>query len=367
MSAGLSVAFFGSSLVSAHGNGAATYYRGLIRALHARGHRVTFYEPDALERQRYRALALPPWARVVVYPATEDAARAAVQSAVTADVVVKASGVGVFDAALEDAVAAFRSPRRTTVLWDADAPGTLERLAQDPHDRLRALVPVFDVVLTCGGGAPVQAVYRGLGARRCIPICNALDPATHHPVAADARFECDLALLANRLRDRESRIDSFFLAPAAALPGRSFLLGGSGWHARALPANVRYVGHVFATDHSAMNATALAVLNVTRDSMARAGYSPPTYLFEAAGAGACLITDAWTGIEQFLEPGREVLVARDGGEVAASVSQLTRERARAIGEAARARLLGEHTYAHRAELVEAVLEGRDLARWDLAS
>lgn len=367
MSAGLNIAFFGSSLVSAYWNGAATYYRGLIRALHARGHRVTFYEPDALERQRYRDMADPPWARVVVYPATEDDARAAVQSAAAADVVVKASGVGVFDAALEDAVAALRSPRRTTVFWDVDAPATLERIADDPRDSLRTLVPVFDLVLTYGGGAPVQAAYRGLGARRCIPIYNALDPATHHPVAADARFECDLALLANRLPDRESRIESFFLAPAAALPGRAFLLGGSGWHDRALPANVRYVGHVFTTDHNTVNATALAVLNVTRDSMARTGYSPPTRLFEAAGAGACLITDAWTGIEQFLEPGREVLVAHDGGEVAARVSELTRERARAIGEAARARLLREHTYAHRAELVEAVLEGRDLARWELAS
>jgi spore maturation protein CgeB len=368
MSAGLKIAFFGSSLVSAYWNGAATYYRGIIRALHARGHQVTFYEPDALDRQRYRDMADPAWARVVVYPATcDDDACAAVQSAQAADVVVKASGVGVFDAVLEQAVAALRSSDRMTVFWDVDAPATLERMARHPHDSLRPLVPAFDLVLTYGGGAPVRAAYRALGARHCIPIYNALDPETHHPVAADTRFECDLALLANRLPDRESRIESFFLAPAAALASRTFVLGGSGWHDRQMPGNVRYVGHVFTTDHNAVNATALAVLNVTRDSMARVGYSPPTRLFEAAGAGACLITDAWTGIDQFLEPGREVLVARDGGEVAAHVSSLARERARTIGEAARARLLGEHTYAHRAELVEAVLEGRDLARWELAS
>ena len=368
MSARLRIAFFGSSLVSAYWNGAATYYRGLIRALHARGHQVTFYEPDALDRQRYRDMADPAWARVVVYPAeSEDDARAAVDAARGADIVVKASGVGVFDAVLEQAVAALQSSGRMTVFWDVDAPATLERMARDPHDSLRPLVPVFDLVLTYGGGAPVQAAYRALGARHCIPIYNALDPETHHPVAPDPRFDCDLALLANRLPDRESRIESFFLAPAVALPSHTFLLGGSGWHDRPMPGNVRCVGHVFTTDHNAVNATALAVLNVTRDSMARVGYSPPTRLFEAAGAGTCLITDAWTGIEQFLEPGREVLVAHDGGEVAAHVSGLARERARAIGEAARARLLREHTYAHRAELVEAVLEGRDVGHRERAS
>ena len=142
---------------------------------------------------------------------------------------------------------------------------------------------------------------------------------------------------------------------AAALPERRFLLGGSGWDGRALPPNVRSIGHVPTRDHNAFNSTPLAVLNVNRDSMARFGHSPPTRVFEAAGAGACLITDAWPGIERFLEPGREVLVARDGREVAEILRSLTPDDARRIGERARARVLAEHTYDHRAREVLALL------------
>jgi spore maturation protein CgeB len=359
MSAGLRIAFFGSSLVSAYWNGAATYYRGLIRALADRQHHVTFYEPDAFGRQQHRDIADPPWAEVVVYPADEASVIDRLMAeARDSDVIVKASGVGVFDAELEAAVASLRGAGRLIVFWDVDAPATLDRLDADPTDPFRALVPSYDLILTYGGGAPVTDAYTAFGAKTCVPIYNALDPGTHHPVPADARFECDLAFIGNRLPDREDRVDEFFLRAASALPARQFLLGGSGWHDRAIPANVRYVGHVYTKDHNAVNATALSVLNITRNSMARMGFSPPTRLFEAAGAGGCLITDAWDGIEQFLEPGREVLVAESGEAVAALVAGLSRHRARAVGEAARTRLLAEHTYAHRAEQVEAVLLGR---------
>jgi spore maturation protein CgeB len=253
------------------------------------------------------------------------------------------------------------------VFWDVDAPATLDRMHRDPSDPFRALVPAYDLVLTYGGGDPVKAAYRALGARTCAPIYNALDPDTHHPVPADARFASDLAFVGNRLPDREARVDEFFLRPAAALASRRFLLGGSGWHDRAMPGNVRYVGHVYTRDHNAVNSTALAVLNINRDSMARTGFSPPTRLFEAVGAGGCLITDAWDGIRQFLEPGTEVLVADSGDEVAEILGGLTRERARTIGAAGRARLLAGHTYAHRAAEVEAVLLGRRHPEMGVAS
>jgi spore maturation protein CgeB len=368
MSAGLSIAFFGSSLVSAYWNGAATYYRGMIRALAERGHRVTFYEPDAFERQQHRDMSDPEWARVVVYPGTDSGVLGPLmKEARGADVVVKASGVGVFDAELEQAVADLRGAGRLVAFWDVDAPATLDRLRQDPADPFRALIPCYDLVLTYGGGDPVTGAYTEFGARACVPVYNALDPETHHPVPADARFDGDLAFLGNRLPDREARVDEFFLRPAAALPARRFLLGGSGWHDREMPTNVRYIGHVYTRDHNAVNSTALAVLNINRDSMARVGFSPPTRLFEAAGAGGCLITDAWDGIEQFLEPGREVLVADSGEAVLDLLSTLTRSRARQIGQAARARLLAEHTYAHRAAAVEAVLLGRRTPEVGVAS
>jgi spore maturation protein CgeB len=349
------VSFFGSSLVSAYWNGAATYYRGLLRALAARGHEVTFYEPDAYDRQRHRDIDPPPWARVVVWAPDPGSLDACLEEARADDLVVKASGVGVHDALLERRVLELRRPGNRVVFWDVDAPATLERVERDPTDPFRRLVPRYDLVFTYGGGPPVIAAYEALGARRCVPIYNALDPDTHHPAPAEARLTCDLALLANRLPDREARVQEFFLEPAARLPARRFVLGGAGWGDLAMPPNVRWIGHVPTSDHNALNCSALAVLNVNRDSMARFGFSPPTRVFEAAGAGACIVCDAWEGVERFLEPGREVIVAHGGDEVREALAALRPERARAVGAAARRRVLAEHTYARRALEVEAAL------------
>lgn len=356
----MNIAFFGSSLVSAYWNGAATYYRGIIRALHARGHHVTFYEPDAFGRQTHRDMEAPSWARVVVYPGqSEDAALRALEDAAGADLVVKASGVGVFDELLEREVLALRRAGTLVAFWDVDAPATLDRVRSNPADPFRALIPEYDLVLTYGGGDPVVRAYQELGAAHCVPIYNALDPTTHFPVEPEPRFTADLAFLGNRLPDREARVDEFFLRPARLLPLRDFLLGGSGWEDRALPSNIRRVGHVYTRDHNAFNSSPRAVLNINRESMARYGFSPPTRIFEAAGAGACLITDEWPGIEQFLEPGTEVLLVHDGDEVAGTLAVLDAQTASVIGRRARQRVIAQHTYAHRAAQFEAVLEGVD--------
>jgi spore maturation protein CgeB len=201
----------------------------------------------------------------------------------------------------------------------------------------------------------VIAAYQGFGAAACVPIYNALDPETHHPVDPDPAFAADLGFLANRLPDREQRVEEFFLAPAAMLPDHRFLLGGNGWHDKPMPGNVRAIGHVGTAQHNAFNCTPRAVLNVARDSMAEIGFSPATRVFEAAGAGACLITDAWEGLELFLKPDEEVLVARDAQDVAAHVRALVPARAEAIGRAALARVLAEHTYDRRAEEVDRLL------------
>lgn len=362
MPATLDIAFFGSSLVSSYWNGAATYYRGLLHALARRGHRVTFYEPDAFGRQQRRDMPDPDWARVVVYKAdSADDVLPVVERARDADLVVKASGVGVHDALLEEAVLALRREGNRVVFWDVDAPATLDRLHHDADDPFHALIPRYDLVLTYGGGRPVIDAYEALGAARCVPIYNALDPLTHFPAPPDPRFACDLGFLGNRLRDRERRVEQFFLAAAAARPGKRFLLGGSGWEDKPMPANVHRLGHVGSGEHNAFNSSARAVLNINRESMARYGFSPPTRVFEAAGAGACLITDAWEGIGQFLEPGLEVLVAGDGAEVAAWLDTLTPSRASAIGEAARRRILAHHTYEHRVVELEELLDAQTSA------
>ena len=220
------IAFFGSSLVSAYWNGAATYYRGLLKALAERGHAITFYEPDAFERQAHRDIDDPDWAQVVVYPPRREAVVAALVDASAADVIVKASGVGVFDELLEAEVVCLRRPGRTVIFWDVDAPATLERVDGDLRDPFRALIPQYDLVLTYGGGHPVVEAYRRLGARDCVPIYNALDPSTHHPVPPDGRFAADLTFIGNRLPDREERVREFFLEPARQLP-----TGPSSWPA----------------------------------------------------------------------------------------------------------------------------------------
>jgi spore maturation protein CgeB len=354
----MKLAFYGSSLLSSWWNGAATYYRGLLRDLASRGYEISFYEPDAYDRQQHRDMEPPPWARSVVYPATPEGLRDVFSEAPAADIVVKASGVGVFDDELLAGILRHGRDDALKIFWDVDAAATLDEMARANGHPVRRALDRLDLVLTYGGGPPVIEAYRKFGAADCVPIYNALDPDTHHPVEPDPRFAADLAFLGNRLPDREARVEHFFLEPAKALPERQFLIGGNGWETRPMPLNVRRLGHVYTREHNALNCTPLAVLNIARDSMADIGFSPATRVFEAAGAGACLITDAWAGIELFLQPGAEVLVARDGQDVADHVRELTPERARAIGNSALQRVVREHTYAHRGAQVDAILRKR---------
>lgn len=351
----MNIAFWGSSLVSAYWNGAATYYRGILRALAQLGNQIVFFEPDAYDRQQHRDIEDPDWARIIVYD-PKDAAEVNRHLAVSAhfDVVVKASGVGVLDELLEDRIAAF--PHAVCkVFWDVDAPATLDRLSSNPGDPFQRALPAYDLVLTYGGGTRVTDTYCDVGARRCLAIYNALDPDVHFAVSPDQRFMCDLSFLGNRLPDREARVEGFFLRAAGCVSDCRFLLGGSGWSDKPVPPNVKYVGHVYTADHNAFNCSARCVLNVSRESMARYGFSPATRVFEAAGASACLITDFWEGIDFFLRPDEEILVAHDGEQVAGILRDLSVERARQIGEAAHRRVLTDHTYAQRGALVDSIL------------
>ncbi|MDT0575847.1 glycosyltransferase [Croceicoccus sp. F390] len=351
----MKIAFYGSSLLSSYWNGAATYYRGILHALAKRGYDITFYEPDAFDRQQHRDIDPPDWIRSVVYPATSAGVRDALAGAAAADVVVKANGVGVFDRELLEGVIAQARPGAPRIYWDVDAAATLDEMRNDPDHPVIAALQQLDLVFTYGGGPPVVDAYTRFGARQCTPIYNALDPATHFPVAHDPAFACDLGFLANRLPDREARVEEFFLKPASLLPDASFMIGGNGWADKDMPPNVRAIGHTGTALHNAFNCTPRAVLNVARDSMAEVGFSPATRVFEAAGAGACLITDAWEGIEMFLKPGVEVLVARDGADVADILAGLSPQQAASIGEAALRRVLADHTYELRAAEVDAAL------------
>jgi spore maturation protein CgeB len=352
----MNLTFFGSSLVSSYWNGAATYYRGLLRTLHERGHRITFCEPDAYGRQQKRDLAEdPPYARVVVYHTAEERDELMERAFADSDWVIKCSGVGVWDAELEAAVAARAGGEVMTAFLDVDAPATLGRIAADPADPFRAHIPRYDHVLTYGGGPPVVAEYERWGARACTPIYNGLDPEEHRPLPRDGAPKWDLLFMGNRLPDREARVDEFFFRAAELCPGARFALGGEGWGDRGMPANVEYLGHVPTARHNEVNAAARLVLNVHRDSMVSNGFSPATRMFEAAGAAACQVTDAWVGIEEFFAPGEEILVASNAEDVAMLVSTTSDGDARRIGEAARRRAVAEHSYAQRAALLDSIL------------
>lgn len=345
---------FGSSITSSYWNGAATYYRGIYKCLAGLGYEITFAEPDIYNRQQNRDLSEVEYAKVIVYQTPRDIDEL-IGLASTADLVIKHSGVGSDDDLLERRVLDCRSSHAQAAFWDVDAPATLQRVENDPADPFRGCIPQYDFVFTYGGGPEVVQRYRKLGARNCHPIYNALDPETHHPELPDPAMSCDLVFVGNRLPDRERRVEQFFLRAAELAPEMSFILGGEGWAGKALPANVRWIGHVSTGSHNRINASARMALNINRDSMADVGFSPPTRVFEAAGAGVCLITDKWRGIEKFFEPGREILVAESAEDIVGFLRGKSAAEARAIGDAMMVRALAEHTYAQRADEVDNIL------------
>ena len=344
----------GSSIVSSYWNGAATYYRGIYKSLRNLGHSVTFAEPDIYGRQQKRDPGDYDYVESFVYESPGDLGHV-LQRACEADLVIKHSGVGADDVELERRVLDCRSDRTRVAFWDVDAPATLARVEQDQSDPFRRCIPEYDLVFTYGGGPPVIDHYRRLGARNCYPIYNALDPDTHHPVPSEPRFECDLAFVGHRLPDREARVDAFFLRAAELAPEMRFVLGGEGWAGKTLPRNVLWIGHVGTAHHNAVNGSARMVLNINRESMASVGYSPPTRIFEAAGAGACVITDAWEGVGSFFEPDREILIAAGAEDVVRWLRSIGAAQARGTGAAMRARALRDHVYSARALEVHRIL------------
>ena len=351
----MKVFVFGSSLTSSYWNGAATYYRGIYKYLHQLGYHITFAEPDIYNRQQNRDPGEIDYAEVIVYQTPRDIDDL-LALASHADLVIKHSGVGADDELLEKRVLDCQSSHTRVAFWDVDAPATLARVEGNSHDPFRPLIPQYDFIFTYGGGQPIVEHYTRLGAQNCHPIYNGFDPEHHHPEAADESLACDLAFVGHRLPDREKRVEEFFLRAAELAPEMRFVLGGEGWGGKALPPNVRWIGHVATHRHNVVNRSARMVLNINRDSMANVGFSPPTRVFEAAGAGACMITDCWPGVDQFFVPDREILVASNAEEIVAALREHSPADCRAIGNSMRERALREHTYELRVKEVDAVLQ-----------
>ena len=337
---------FGSSIVSSYWNGAATYYRGCYKYLARLGHEITFAEPDAYGRQQHRDADDFSYVESLVYtPGSGINEMLALASG--ADIVVKHSGIGVDDETLERRILELGQDSVIT-FWDVDAPATIARMHADPDDAFRLSMPQYDAVLTYGGGPWCREQYLALGARAYFSMYNGLDPETHHPVQPDPSLACDVAFLGNRLPDREARVEELFLHAAELAPESRFLLGGEGWSDKPMPGNVRYIGHVPTAEHNRVNCSAGMVMNINRASMAQSGFSPPTRVFEVAGAGTCLLCDDWPGIDDCFEPGKEILVVRTAQDVVNALATYDAADRRRIGDAFHARALRDHTYAQRA-------------------
>ncbi len=342
----MNIFVFGSSIVSSYWNGAATYYRGCYKYLARLGHQITFAEPDAYGRQQHRDAGDFSYVESIVYQPGVDLEKMLARAS-NADIIVKHSGIGIDDETLERRLAELQQ-HRAIVFWDVDAAATLARMHADSSDAFRSLISKYDAVFTYGGGPWCREQYLALGARAYFSIYNGLDPETHHPVPLDPALACDVAFLGNRLPDREARVEELFLRAAELAPECRFLLGGEGWADKCLPDNVRYIGHVPTADHNRVNCSAGMVMNINRASMAQSGYSPPTRVFEVAGAGTCLLCDDWPGVDDCFEPGKEVLVVRNAQDVVNALAAYDDNARRSMGDAFHKRALRDHTYAQRA-------------------
>lgn len=345
---------FGLAITSSWGNGHATLWRGLCRALAQRGHQVVFFERDVPYYASHRDLVQPDFVRVELYPDWEAVAAVARRQLDDADVGMVTSycpdGL-----AATDLVLASRAPVRA--FYDLDTPVTLARLGQG--EALGYVGPRgfqdFDLVLSYTGGSAVQALRERLGARRVEPLYGSVDPAVHYPVAAQERFRADLSYLGTYAADRQASLETLFVEPARRRPEKRFVMGGA-QYPQFFPwtPNIFFLHHVTPGQHPAFFSSSRLTLNVTRQAMASLGFCPSGRLFEATACGTAVLSDSWAGLDQFFVPGEEILIGSTPEDSLAALERSDAELAR-IARAGRERTLAEHTAEARAAELETLL------------
>jgi spore maturation protein CgeB len=349
-------AIFGLTLSSSWGNGHATLWRGLIRALGRDGHAVVFFERDVPYYAQHRDLHALPGAELVIYGEWNDVRAAARAHIRGADAVIITS----YCPDAREAMRLLCAEGGTTlrVFYDLDTPVTLARLnAGEVVDYIPdGGLGAFDLVLSYTGGVALEELQQRLGAKLVAPLHGHADPELHAPTPAQMRFVCDLSYLGTFAVDRQRALEQLFIEPARRTPQRRFLLGGSGYPPD-FPwcDNIWFVRHVAPPEHPAFYGSSRLTLNVTRRDMAAMGFCPSGRLFEAAACGTPLITDYWRGLEDFYTPGAEILVAHRPDDVTDALALGDAELAR-IARAARERTLDEHSSAKRAAELVALLE-----------
>jgi spore maturation protein CgeB len=349
---------FGLSVTSSWGNGHATLWRGLCRALHRRGHRVLFFERDQPFYATTRDLAEQPGLEVILYREWEDVRRRAASELDDADASIVTSFCA--DGPLASQLV-LSSRANVRAFYDLDTPVTFAALEREQQVFYLPQMGLgeFDVVLSYTGGKALDELRSKLGARRTAAIYGSVDPELHVQTQPRAEFEAALSYLGTYSADRQPALAELLLAPAESLEAQSFIIAGAQYPSDfPWRPNIRFVRHLPPADHSAFFASSVATLNVTRAPMAAFGYCPSPRLFEAAACGTPIISDVWEGIEHFLEPGSETLLARSRHDVIDALGR-PRDELRRIGQRARERVLAEHTADHRAiELEQALFEGK---------
>ena len=346
----------GLAITSSWGNGHATTYRALCQALHARGHRIVFYEHDVEWYRSNRDLPRPEFCDVRFF-AEWGSVRTEVQRELRdADVLVMGSffpdGAAVSDELLATAVP-------VKVFYDIDTPVTMTRLrAEGAVDYLRAdQIPAFDIYFSFTGGPLLQEIEEKFGSPAAVPLYCSFDPAQYRRWPLNRRFACDLTYMGTYAPDRQPKIDELLCEPALRLPERRFLVAGPQYPASVRwPRNVQRIMHLNPRWHAEFYSSSRMTLNVTRRDMVQAGYSPSVRLFEAAACGAAIVSDNWPGLEHFFRAGEEILLPANGAEVAAMIEHLSEAELRHIGDAAQARVLAQHTSAQRAQQFEKAVE-----------
>jgi spore maturation protein CgeB len=342
------IVIFGLTISSSWGNGHATLWRGLLRALHQQGHEIHFFERDTPYYARWRDLAALDYAHLHLYADWEENRRDAKTALAEADVGVVTSycpdGVAACEMVLDSAL-------HRTVFYDMDTPVTLARMERGERVEYipAAGLAGFDLVLSYTGGRALDLLRERLGAQRAATLYGWVDPEIHHRVEMSHWYEADLSYLGTYSEDRQAALEDLFFSPARRLPAKKFVIGGAMYpNPESWPKNIRHYHHVGPPEHCAFYSSSPLTLNVTRASMAAMGYCPSGRFFEAAAAGTALLSDWWEGLDAFFEPGEEILIASSADE---AVGAITRDRGELvkIGQRARQRTLACHTAAIRAE------------------
>ena len=349
----MKIVVYGLTVTSSWGNGHATTYRSLLKALARRGHRIDFVEKDVEWYRSNRDLPEPDFCSVHLYDEWQPNERALLGLSADADVVV----IGSY---FPDAIAATKglAGRAPVLFYDIDTPITLRALRERGGTEYldAAMVPEYAAYLSFTGGPALEELRTRFGARRAVPFYCSVDPDLYRPAAPAKAFCCDFSYLGTYAPDRQVKLMEYLDGPAGLLPDQRFLVAGPQYPAEIVwQPGVRRMVHVPPNDHPAFYSSSRFTLNLTRDDMVLAGYSPSVRLFEASACGTAILSDSWLGLGEFLTPGEEVLLPADGYEVAAILRGMPDAERVRMGARARARILTEHTSAHRAEQFEAVV------------